>query len=104
MFILWLIRILVVLAIITVIRSSIKRVGKEEYKAEMYRRVRSIPILGKLIVLAWRLVKKVALAMWETVIWITKLPVVRTLIAIPVKFFKKLAGLWQKLLIWSETD
>lgn len=104
MFILWVIRITLILAVITVIRNFAKILGSQELKATIYRKVRGIPVAGKIIVLCWRLVKRVALALWDTVVWVSKLPVIKQVVAIPVMLFKKLAGLWQKLLAWSAVD
>ena len=104
MFFLWVIRILIIVAIITVVRNFAGILGNQELKRTLYQKVRGIPVAGKILVLIWRLVKRVALALWATVVWISKLPVIRTLVAIPVKLFNKLKGVWLRLLAWSETD
>lgn len=115
MFILWVIRIILLVTVITVIRNIVKVLTSQELKATIYRKVRNIPVAGKIIVLCWRFVKKVALclfgivkrvalALWDTVVWLSKLPVIKQVVAIPVMLFKKLAGLWQKLLAWSAVD
>ena len=102
MFFIWIIRIIFILTVVTVLRKFAKVMGTATLKAELYRKVRSIPILGKLIVLAWRLVKRIALALWDTVVWISKLPVFRPIAALFAALVRKGKGLWQALMAWDK--
>ena len=104
MIILWSFRIFFILALVTVLRKFALVMGTATLKAELYRKVRSIPILGKLIILAWRLVKRVALALWDTAMWISKLPVFRPLANLVSAIVLKAKNLWQDILAWSEAD
>ena len=63
-----------------------------------------IPVIGVLLKIIFKVIKAVAIAVWETLKWMSRWPIIKSIIAVIRKIGRVIAARWEKIVAWAETE
>ena len=94
----------VVLLLTTIVRVIVNKNGGWKAASEKMQSWYKIPVAGVLLRIAVKFFKVAGNAIWSTLTWMSKWPIVSTIIAVMRKFGGIIVQKWSKIVAWSESE
>lgn len=96
------------LLVISLVRTLLIRkgglTGVKQWFVEKVKSWYQIPVIGVLLRIIFKAIKIIAVALWETLKWMSRWPIIKSIVAVIRKIGRVIAARWAKIVAWSETE